>query len=325
VKRREFMALVGGAAASWPLAARAQQAGKLRTIGFLGAGTASAWSPWTSAFVQRLGELGWIERRNLAMEIRWAEGRSERFAEIAAEFVRLKVDIIVTSGAAAQAAKRATTAIPIVFMLASDPVDTGLVASLSRPGGNLTGLSNQSRDLVGKRLAILREIIPGLRRLAILINAGAANGGPETDAIQEASRALGLEIVPLGIRRDEDIETGIETLKGRVDALYIVQDPLFIANRVGIGTSALNARLPTMHPAREFVETGGLMSYGTNFPENFRRAADYADKILRGAKPGDLPVEQPTRFDLVINLKTAKTLGLSVPPTLLATADEVIE
>jgi putative ABC transport system substrate-binding protein len=326
MRRREFLTLAGGAAAtSMPFAARAQQAGKLRTIGFLGSGTASAWSSWTAAFVQRLGELGWIEGRNLAFERRWAEGRNERFAEIAAEFVRLKVDIIVTSGAAAQAAKRATTTIPIVFMLASDPVDTGLVASLSRPGGNLTGLSNQSRDLVGKRIDLLREVVPGVRRFAILINVGAANGGAEMDAVQAASRALGLEIVTLGIRHDEDIETGIETLKGRADALYVVQDPLLIANRVGISRSALSARLPTMHPAREFVEAGGLMSYGTNFPENFRRAADYANKILRGAKPADLPVEQPTRFDLVVNLKTAKALGLTVPPTLLARADEVIE
>jgi putative tryptophan/tyrosine transport system substrate-binding protein len=325
MKRREFITLVGGAAVSVPFPVRAQQAGKLRTIGFLGAGTASAWSPWKSAFVQRLGELGWIEGRNLAIEVRWAEGRNERFAEISAEFVRLKVDIIVTSGAAAQAAKRATSTIPIVFVLASDPVDTGLVASLSRPGGNLTGLSNQSRDLVGKRLDLLREIIPGLQRFAILINVDAANGGAEMEALQAASRALGLEIVTLAIRRDEEIATVIETLKGRADALYVVQDPLLIANRIGISTSALGARLPTIHPAREFVQAGGLMSYGTNFPESFRRAADYADKILRGARPGDLPVEQPTKFEFVINLKTAKALGLTVPTTLLATAHEVIE
>jgi putative ABC transport system substrate-binding protein len=325
MKRREFIAALGGAAASVPFPLRAQQTGKLRTIGFLGAGTASAWSPWTSAFVQRLGELGWTDGRNLAIETRWAEGRNERFAEIATEFVRLKVDIIVTSGAAAQAAKRATATIPIVFMLASDPVDTGLVASLSRPGGNLTGLSNQSRDLVGKRLDLLRDVIPGLRRFAILSNVGAANGGAEMEALQAASRALGLEIVTLGIRRDEEIATGIETLRGRADALYVVQDPLLIANRAGISTSALGSRLPTMHPAREFVQAGGLMSYGTNFPENFRRAADYADKILRGATPGDLPVEQPTKFELVVNLKAAKALGITVPATLLATADEVIE
>ena len=275
--------------------------------------------------MQRLGELGWIEGRNLAIEIRWAEGRSERFAEIAAEFVRLKFDIIVTSGAAASAAKQATTAIPIVFLLAGDPVGTGLVASLSQPGGNVTGLSNQSRDLVGKRLELLREVIPGLRSIAILINVGAGNGGAEMDAIREASRALRLEIVTLEIRRAEDVEIGIETLKGRTDALYVVQDPLLNTNRVRINTSALAARLPTMHPAREFVEAGGLISYGANFPDSFRRAADYADKILRGAKPGDLPVEQPTKFDLVINQATAKALGLELPPSLLARADEVIE
>jgi putative tryptophan/tyrosine transport system substrate-binding protein len=324
MKRREFIALLGGAAASFPLAARAQQAGKLPTIGFLGAGSAATWGTWIAAFVQRLGELGWIEGRNVAIEIRWAEGRSERFAEIAAEFVRLKVDIIVTSGGAAPAAKQATTAIPIVFLLAGDPVGTGLVASLSQPGGNVTGLSNQSRDLVGKRLELLREVIPGLRRVAILINVGAGSGA-EMDAVQEMSRTLGFEIVKLEIRRAEEIESRIETLKGRTDALYVVQDPLLNANRVRINTSALGARLPTMHPAREFVEAGGLISYGANFPDSFRRAADYADKILRGAKPGDLPVEQPTKFDLVVNQTTAKALGLELSPTLLARADEVIE
>ncbi len=325
MKRREFMTLFGGAAASVPLAARAQKMGKPPTIGLLGAGTAATWSPWVAAFVQRLGELGWAEGRTVVIDIRWAEGRDERFAEIAAEFVRLKVDVIVTSGAAASAAKQATPAIPIVFMLAGDPVGTGLVASLSQPGGNVTGLSNQSRDLVGKRLELLREVIPGLRRVAILMNVGAGNSGAEIAAVRETSRALGLEIATREIRRAEDIEAGIETLKGQTDALYVVQDPLVNANRVRINTSALGARLPTMHPAREFVEAGGLISYGANFPDSFRHAADYVDKILRGRKPGDLPVEQPTKFDLVVNLKTGKALGLAIPATLLARADEVIE
>ena len=325
MRRRKFLGVLGGTAAAWPFAVRAQQAAKLPTIGFLGASTPAAWGPWVAAFVQRLRELGWIEGRTVAIEIRWAEGRSERFAEIAAEFVRLKVDVIVTSGAAAPAAKQATSAIPIVFMLANDPIGTGLVASLSRPGGNLTGLSNQSRDLAGKRLELLREVIPGLRRFAILINVGNANVGAEMGAVEAAARTLGLEIVKLEIRQAEDIETSIETLKGRAEALYVVQDPLFIANRVRISTSALGARLPTMHAGREFVEPGGLMSYGANFPNNFRRAADYVDKILRGAKPADIPIEQPTKFDLIINLETAKALGLELSPTLLGRADEVME
>jgi putative ABC transport system substrate-binding protein len=324
MRRREFITLLG-CAAVWPLAARAQQAAKLPTIGFLGASTLAAWGPWLAAFVQRLRELGWIEGRTVAIEIRWAEGRSERFPEIAAELVRLKVDVIVTSGAAAPAAKQATSTIPIVFMLANDPVATGLVASLSRPGGNVTGLSNQSRDLAGKRLELLREIIPGLSRFAILINAGTANSGAELGAVQAAARTLGLEIVILEIRRPEDIGTTLDRLKGSADALYVVQDPLFIANRVRISTSALGARLPTMHAAREFVESGGLMSYGANFPDNFRRAADYADKILKGAKPSDIPVEQPTKFDLVVNQTTAKALGIELSPTLLGRADEVID
>jgi putative ABC transport system substrate-binding protein len=324
MRRRAFITLLG-CAAVWPLAARAQQAARLPTIGFLGASTPAAWAPWLAAFVQRLRELGWIEGRTVAIEIRWAEGRSERFAEIAAELVRLKVDVIVTSGAAAPAAKQATSTIPIVFMLANDPIATGLVASLSRPGGNVTGLSNQSRDLAGKRLELLREIIPGLSRFAILINAGTANSGAELGAVQAAARTLGLEIVILEIRRPEDIGTAIDKLKGSADALYVVQDPLFIANRVRISTSALGARLPTMHAAREFVESGGLMSYGANFPDNFRRAAEYADKILKGAKPSDIPVEQPTKFDLVVNQTTAKALGIELSPTLLGRADEVID
>jgi putative ABC transport system substrate-binding protein len=324
MRRRQFLAVLAGTAAASPFAVRAQPAAKLRTIGLLGASSAAEWSPWVAAFVQRLRELGWIEGHTVAIDIRWAEGRSERFAEIAAAFVRLKVDIIVTSGAAASAAKQATPTIPIVFMLASDPIGTGLVASLSQPGGNVTGLSNQSRDLAGKRLELLREVVPGLRRVAILINVGAANGA-EREAVQAASHTLGLEIVPLEIRRTEDIETEIETLKERADALYIVQDPLFIANRGPINTAALGARLPTVHPAREFVEAGGLMSYGANFPDSFRRAADYVDKILRGAKPADIPVEQPTKFDLVVNQTTAKALGLEFSSTLLARADAVIE
>jgi len=326
MRRRQFLCIVGGAAGAWPLLARAQQSTKLPTIGFLGTSTPAAWSPWIAAFVQRLRELGWIEGRTVAIEVRWAEGKSERFAEIAAEFVRLNVDVIVTSGAAAPAAKRMTSAIPIVFMLANDPVGTGIVASLSRPGSNVTGLSNQSRDLAGKRLELLREVIPDLRSLAVLVNvANAPGGGAEVSAVKTAARTLGLEIITVEIRRAEEIEPAIETLSGKAGAVYVVQDPLFIATRDRISTSVLSARLPTMHPAQEFVEAGGLMSYGASFPDTFRRAGDYVDKILRGAKPADMPVEQPTKFDLVVNLKTAKALGVEVPASLLLRADEVIE
>ena len=324
LKRREFITLLGGAAA-WPVAARAQQRAKLPTIGFLGSGTAAAQSQWTAAFVQRLRELGWSEGRNVAIEYRWGEGRSERFAEIAAEFVLLKVDVILTHNTPPiLAAKQATSVIPIVFATAGDPVGTGVVASLARPGGNVTGLSAGSTDVVGKRLELLREVMPGLRRLAIL-----ASDSPhlvqEIGEVQRAARTLALEVATFEIRRIEDIAPAFETLKGGADALYVISDPVTVSNRVRINTLALGARLPTMHSVREPVEAGGLMSYGANWSDMFRRAADYVDKVLRGAKPADIPVEQPTKFDLIINLTTAKVLGLEVPPTLLARADEVIE
>jgi len=326
MRRRQFICIVGGAAGTWPLLARAQQPAKLPTIGFLGTSTSAAWSPWIAAFVQRLRELGWIEGRTVAFEVRWAEGDTERFESIAAELVRLKVDVMVTSGAAAPAAKRMTSAIPIVFMLAPDPVGTGIVASLARPGNNVTGLSNQSRDLAGKRLELLREVIPDLRSLAVLVNiANAPGGGAEMAAVKAAARTLDLEIITLEVRRAEEIELVLETLNGKAGAVYVVQDPLFIATRDRISASTLSARLPTMNAAREFVEAGGLMSYGASFPDIFRRAADYVDKILKGAKPGDLPIEQPTKFEVVLNQKTARTLGLTLSPTLLTRADEVIE
>jgi putative tryptophan/tyrosine transport system substrate-binding protein len=324
VKRREFITLLGGAAA-WPLAARAQQPAKLPIIGFLGGATASTWSAWAAAFVRRLRELGWVEGRNVAIEYRWAEGHSERFAEIAAEFVRLKVDVIVTSGPPVLAAKQATSLIPIVFAVAADPVGTGMVASLARPGGNVTGLSIQSTETAGKRVELLRELVPGLRRLAIMGNVGYPAAMLEMSEVEAAARTLGFEVAKVEIRRGEDIAPAVKALKGGADALYICADALTSANRIRINILAAAARLPTMYGFREHVESGGLMSYGANFPDLFRRAAEYVDKILRGAKPGDLPVEQPTRFDLVINLTTARALDLEVPPTLLARADEVIE
>jgi putative tryptophan/tyrosine transport system substrate-binding protein len=326
MRRREFITLLGGAAAAWPLAARAQQGAKLPTIGFLGPTTPAVASQWVAAFVQRLHELGWVGGRTVAFEYRWAEGRAERAAEIAAEFVRLKVDVIATAGTAlVMAAKQATSVIPIVFGTAGDPVGTGLVASLARPGGNVTGLSNQSADLPGKRLELLREVVPGLRRLAILADIDNAAAALEMREVQATARTLGLEVVTLEIRQAGDIAPAFDALRRRAEALYVGIAALVNTNRIQINTLALAAGLPTMHGSREYVDVGGLMSYGANIPDQFRRAADFVDRILRGAKPGDIPVEQPTKFDLVVNLTTARALGLTVPPSLLARADEVIE
>ena len=326
MKRREFITLLGGAAAAWPFAARAQQPGKLPTVGLLVGTTLLVESPRVAAFVQRLRELGWIEGRTVAIEIRYADGRTERLVEIAAEFVRLKVDVIFTQGTASViAAKQAAAVIPIVFAAVADPVSTGLVASLPRPGGNVTGLSNQLVDLVGKRIEMLREVLPGLRTLAIMANVGNPGSLLEMAEVSSIARTLGFEVVTLEIRRGEDIAPAFEALKGRADALYVCVDPLLNTNRIRINTLAQSARLPTMYGLREYVEAGGLVSYGPNIVNQYRRAADYVDKILRGARPADLPVEQPTKFDLVINLTTAKALSLTVPPSLLALADEVIE
>jgi putative tryptophan/tyrosine transport system substrate-binding protein len=323
MRRREFITLL--AAAAWPLVARAQQAGKLPTIGFLGAGTRSGWSDWVAAFVQRLRELGWIEGRTIAIEYRWAEGQPERFAEIADEFVRLKVDVIVTVGGAVPAAKQATSVIPIVFAAASDPVGSGLVANLQRPGGNITGLSIQAPDIAGKRLELLHEVIQDLRRLAILVNVDYSAAVQEMKEAQAAAGKLGVEVTTLEIRKAEDIASAFETLKGRAEALYVTADPLLNTYRVRIITLANIARLPMISSFREIVESGGSMSYGPDNRDLFRRAAEIVDQILRGAKPRDIPIEQPTKFDLAINLTTAKALGLEVPHNLLVLADDVIE
>jgi len=325
VKRREFITLLGGAAV-WPVAARAQQPATLPTIGYLGASPAEVASQWTAAFVQRLRGLGWIEGRTIAIEYRWADGRSERFAEIAAEFVRLKVNLIFTySTPSVVAAKQATSSIPIVFPTAGDPVGNKLVVSLARPGGNVTGLSTQQTDTASKRIELFREVVPGLHRLAILANVGSSNAAVDMDEVRVVADTLGLGVVRSEIRRAEDTVPAFEALRGRADALYVCADPLVTTKRVHINTLALGMRLPTMYAFRAFVDAGGLISYGPNFPDLFRRAAEIVDKILRGTRPADIPVEQPTKFDLVINLITAKALGLEVPPTLLARADEVIE
>jgi putative ABC transport system substrate-binding protein len=323
--RRQFITLLGGAATTWPLSARAQQPRNLPTIGFLGAATASAWRANVSAFAKRLSELGWTDSRTIAIVYRWADGHPERFTEIAAEFVRQKVDVIVTAGTAIGAAKQATSIIPIVFAVATEPVSTGFITSLARPGGNVTGLSMQSTELAGKRLGFLGELVPGLRRLAILGHGVNPAVVLEMGEVQAAARALGLEVVTLEVQRAEDIALAFEALRDRADGLYVCTDAFIAANRVRIVILTLTARMPTIYGEQGHVESGGLISYGANLPDLFRRAADYVDKILRGAKPADLPVEQPTKFDLVINLITAKALGVEVPPSLLARADEVIE
>jgi putative ABC transport system substrate-binding protein len=324
MRRREFITLLGGAAA-WPLAAHGQQPNKLPTIGYMGTTTAAGVIRWTPAFARRLRELGWVEDRTVAIEYRWGEGKTERFAEIAAEFVRLKVDVIVTSGAGAVVAKQVTSVIPIVLTIATDPIGSGLVASLARPGGNITGMSALSSDLAGKRIELLREAIPDLRRLAILANLGNPNAVLEMGEAQTAASRLGLQVATLGLRRAEDIAGAFESIERQADALYVCGDPLQATHRIRINTLALGLRLPTILATRDDAEAAGLMSYGANYPDLVRRAAEYVDKILRGAKPADLPVEQPTKFELVINLTTARALGIAVPQMLLARADEVIE
>jgi putative tryptophan/tyrosine transport system substrate-binding protein len=324
MRRREFIALLGGAAAAWPLAAGAQPA-KVPTIGFLGA-SPSFEGERVTAFMQRLRELGWIDGRNLTIEYRWGEGRNERYTEAAAEFVRLKVDVIVTAATPSTlAAKQATSVIPIVFAAVSDPVGTGLVASLARPGGNITGMANQVIDTVGKKIEFLREVVSDLRRLAIMANVGNPASVLEMGEAQAVARKLGLEVTTSEIRRAEDIAPAFEALRERADALYLCPDPLMGTNRTRINILAVGARLPTMHGVREQVEAGGLIFYGPNIPDQFRRVADIVDKILRGTKPADIPVEQPTKFNLIINLTTAKALRLKIPESLLLRADEVIE
>ena len=325
MKRRGFITLLGGATVACTVAARGQSP-NLPTIGFLGTVSQSSWTKSIASFEARLRELGWIEGRNVAaIDYRWANGRNDRIAEIAAEFVRLKVDIIVTGGNAVLALKQLTSTIPIVFAVAVDPVGSGFVDNLSRPGGNVTGLSIQGPDLAGKRAELLREVLPRLQRLAVMANVAYPAAKQELAEVQAAARALGVKVVALEIRGEQDIAPAFEGLKGRAEALYVASEALVDARQVTINELALGARLPTIWGVSDGVQTGGLMSYGPSLPALFRRAADYVDQILRGAKPADLPVEQPTKFELVINLKTAKALGLNVSPTLLARTDEVIE
>jgi putative ABC transport system substrate-binding protein len=325
IGRRQFISALGGAVAVWPLAAGAQQPGKLPTIGFLGASLQSEARDNVEAFDKRLRELGWIDGHTVAIEYRWAEGRNERYSAIAAEFVRLKVDMIVTVGTAIAAVKQETSTIPIVFAVATDPVASGMVESLARPGGNVTGLSLQSAELGPKRIELLREVVPGLHRLAALVDVGYSGGLLEVANVQAAARKLGLDVDTLEIRRAEDIAPAIDGRNSAVQALYVVTNSLVGANRSRIMALAIKAGLPTICANRAYTEDGGLMSYGPDQRDLFRRAADYVDKILKGTKPSDIPVEQPTKYELVINLKTAKALGLTIPESFLTRADEVIE
>jgi ABC-type uncharacterized transport system substrate-binding protein len=324
VKRREFISLIGGAAATWPLMARAQQAGKIHKVGYLSPSVPNVFTP---RLFDDLRELGWIEGKNVAFERRFAENRLERLPEFAAELVRVNVDVIVAIGTLGPlAAKRATSTIPIVMTGAGDPLGSGLVASLARPGGNVTGMSLMAPDLGGKRLELLKELLPRLARVAVLWNAANPYPAIVFKETQAAGLTLRIEVQSLEVRSPDDFDSAFETARRqRPDALISVEDPLTFSHRKRIADFAVADRLPSLHGLREDVAAGGLISYGASLPDLYRRAAGYVDKILRGAKPADLPVQQPTKFELVINLKTAKALGLDIPPTVLARADEVIE
>jgi len=328
VDRRAFLGTLAGGLLAAPLAAEAQQRPKTARIGFL---SLSSGPTPTMDISPGLRELGWIEGQNIAVEYRWAAGREDQLPTLAAELVRLKVDVIVTSsGLAAQAAKRATATIPIVATFVADPVGAGLVASLARPGGNITGLTTLAAGLSAKRLELLKAVVSGSTRIAVLWQRGALGGErAERDMVEEtqvAGRTLGLQLRFVEARRPDDVEQAFSAMtEARVGGLLVLPGPMLFEARRSIVAHAAKSRLPVVYPWREAASVGGLMSYSTNFPDMYRRAATYVDKILKGAKPADLPFEQPTKFELVINLKTAKALGLSIPPSLLARADQVIE
>ena len=329
MRRRAFIEALGGAAAAplllWPRAARAQQAGSRYTVGIFSAGIENP--VLSAALLDALRELGWVEAKNVVFEHRYAENRLERLPELATDLVRRKVDVIAAGGTLAPlAAKQATSTIPIVMTAAGDPLGSGLVASLARPGGNVTGMSLMAPDLGGKRLELLKEVLPRLARVAVLWNAANPYSALVFKETQAAGRTLGIAVQSLEVRVPDDFDGALEAARRqRPDALITVEDPLTVSQRKRIADFAAGQQLPSLHGVREFATAGGLMSYGASLADLFRRAAGYVDKILRGAKPADLPVQQPSKFELVINLKTAKALGLSVPNTLLVAADEVIE
>jgi putative tryptophan/tyrosine transport system substrate-binding protein len=324
MRRREFITLLGGVMASWPLAVGAQQTAKLPSLGFL---TAGAGSPGLPALLEGLRQLDWIEGKTIVVEYRYAKNRNDRLPELAAELVRLNVSVIVAAGTLAPlAAKHATTTIPIVMTSAGDPLGTGLVSSLARPGGNATGLSLMSPDLSGKRLELIKQIIPDIARVAIMWNATNPYPALVFRQTENAARQLKIEVQSLEVRTPDDVSSALEAaMREKANALITVEDPLTVNYRKQIADFAAENRLPTISGLREYVDAGGLLSYGPDLADLYRRAAGYVDKILKGAKPSELPVEQPTKFALVINLKTSKALGLTIPPDMLAIADALIE
>ena len=327
MKRREFISLLGGAAAAWSLEARAQQAGKRYMVGILSAGGSSVQAALNAAFSDGLREWGWVEGKNVVFENRNAENQLERLPELAADLIRLKVDVIVAAETLAPlAAKQATATIPIVMTTAGDPLGSGLVASLARPGGNVTGMSLMVPDLGAKRLELLKELLPRLSRVAVLWNAANPYSALVYKETQAGGRTLGIDVQSLEVRGPDDFDGAFEAARRlRLDALITVEDPLTASYRKDIADFAAGQQLPSLHGIREFVAAGGLISYGANLADLSRRAAYYVDKIFKGAKPADLPVQQPTKFEMVINAQTARMLGLTVQPTLLDRADEVIE
>jgi putative ABC transport system substrate-binding protein len=326
MKRREFITLIGSVTA-WPLAARAQQSEKVPRVGFMGNSTEALEANLVGPFREGLRELGYQEGRNIVVVYRWAEGRYERFPALIAELLAAKVDVIVTAGTpAAIAVKQTTTTVPLVMVAVGDPVGTGLVSSLARPAGNLTGLSSIAPDLEGKRLELLRELVPMLAHVGVFYNSTNLFHTVSMQHVRTAAEALGIKLLPLSVRISQDLDGAFATiLKEKPDALLVLADRVYLHERERMMNFALQRRLPSANAHKEMVEAGGLMSYGPSYEDMHRRAADYVDKILKGAKPGDLPIQQPTKFDLKVNLKTAKVLGIDVPPTLLARADEVIE
>jgi len=310
-----------------PLPVEAQPAGKVPRVGYLEPGVGGSGTPFFEAFRQGLADLGWVEGQNIAIELRTADGKYERLPDLAAELVRLKVDVIFASSTpAAVAAKRATTTIPIVIGRVADPVESGIVASLARPGGNITGWTHQGLELRVKYLDFLKEAVPGATRIGVLWNPANPIHGPSLKTIEAAAQALTVELHPVGVRKPEEIEGAFSTLvRKRVQALTVFQDGMFLARGPQIVALAARNRLPAMYAATELVRGGGLMGYGVNLPEMYRRGSSFVDRILKGTKPADLPVEQPTKFELVINLKTAKALGLTIPQSILVRADEIIQ
>jgi putative ABC transport system substrate-binding protein len=325
MRRREFLFLLNVATGIfvWPAWAAAQSSTKTPVIGIIGAGSPASHGPWVAAMVARLKELGWTDGANVKIEYRWAEGQNERVAAYAAEFAAQKVDVIVSSGPAAYVAAKVAPNTPIVAASVGDPVQAGVAQSLAHPGGMVTGSSIQTTDLAPKRIQFLREIAPGLRRLAVM---GYAQGYPgEMESAEAYAKTLNLDVVALPLKSPDDIAPAFDAAKGRSDALYVAITPFTTVNRADIIKLALEHRLPIVTGLKEFVASGALLSYGSDLDGAFRRAGDYVDRILRGEKPGDLPIQQATRFELAVNLKTAKALGLEIPPDILAAADEVIE